>query len=204
MSRSAPYQPLLLRLLHGAIALLVIGALITGFWVYNTFDGRFGRLYLPQVLDIQGIHGTFGLFFLLLLPAFAIYSFHAGQRKLIQPDTLKNLAQPGKPIWWISLQRLINTTMLLASVLAVISGRMMKEQWLPAGELDHVWYYAHLIAWAVMLVALALHLLMSAKVGGAPLLLSMMSFQVRPEDSPAKWSHRLKTWLSRNTPPSNP
>jgi hypothetical protein len=94
--------------------------------------------------------------------------------------------------------------MLLASVLAVISGRMMKEQWLPAGELDHVWYYAHLIAWVVMLTALALHLLMSAKVGGAPLLLSMLSFQVRPEDSPAKWGDRLKTWLSRNTPPSNP
>lgn len=203
MSRSAPYQPLLLRLLHGAIALLVIAALMTGFWVYNMFDGRWGRLLLPQVLDIQGIHGTFGLYFLLLLPVFALYSFHAGQRKLLQPDTLSNLAQPGKPIWWISLQRLTNTAMLLASVLAVISGRMMKEEWLPAGELNHVWYYAHLVAWAIMLTALALHLLMSAKVGGVPLLLSMMSFQVRPDDSPAKWGDRLKHWLRRNNPPSN-
>jgi len=44
MSRSAPYQPLLLRLFHNAHALLVLGALITGFWVYNTYDGRFGTL----------------------------------------------------------------------------------------------------------------------------------------------------------------
>ena len=38
MSRSAPYQPLLLRILHGVSGILVIAAIITGFLVYNTYD----------------------------------------------------------------------------------------------------------------------------------------------------------------------
>lgn len=196
MSRIAPYQPLLLRILHSASGILVIGAIITGFLVYNTFDGRFGKIIIPRIQDIQGIHGTFGLFFLLLLPAFALYSFHAGQKRLLQADFLKQLSQVGKPIWWVSLQRLANTLMLIASVLAVISGRMMKEEWLPIGELDHIWYYLHLTAWVVMVCCLAIHLLLSIKVGGVPLLLSMFSFKFRPEDSPGKWFTRGGAWLS--------
>ncbi|MCM0590506.1 MAG: cytochrome b/b6 domain-containing protein [Gloeotrichia echinulata IR180] len=196
MSRLAPYQPFWLRILHSASAILVIGAIISGFLVYNTFDGRFGKLTIPKIQDIQGLHGTFGLFFLLVLPALALYSFHAGQKRLLQPDFLKQLTQVGKPIWWISLQRLANTLMLIASVLAVMSGRMMKEEWLPIGELDHIWYYLHLTAWVVMICCLAIHLLMSIKVGGTPLLLSMLSFKFRPEDSPARWSTRGRAWLS--------
>lgn len=195
MARSIPYQPLLLRLLHGVSALLVMLALISGYWVYNTFDGRFGKLPLPWINDIQGLHGTFGLFFLILLPAFALYSFHAGQKRLIQPDTLQQATRLGQPMGWISLQRIINTWMLLASVLAVLSGRLMKEEWLPNGELYHAAYSFHLIAWAVMFLSLALHLLMSVKVGGVPLLLSMLSWQVRSQDHPRHWPSRLREWL---------
>jgi hypothetical protein len=42
----------------------------------------------------------------------------------------------------------------------------------------------------------AIHVLMSTKVGGAPLLLSMFLWKFRPEDSPAKWSSRFRAWLT--------
>jgi hypothetical protein len=58
MPQLSPYQPVLLRILHGVAALLVVLALITGFWVYNTYDKRWGSLPLPSLGDIQGIHGT--------------------------------------------------------------------------------------------------------------------------------------------------
>ena len=196
MNRSAPYQPLLLRILHGVSGMLVIAAIISGFLVYNTFDKRFGKIPIPKIDPIQDIHGTVGLFLLLLLPAFTLYSFHAGEKRLLQPDFLQKLSQVGKPIWWVSLQRLTNTLMLIAAVLAVISGRMMKEEWLPIGELNHLWYYFHLTAWVIMICCLAIHVLMSAKVVGAPLLLSMLSWKFRHEDSPKNWFSRLRGWFS--------
>ncbi|QYX30555.1 cytochrome b/b6 domain-containing protein [Sphaerospermopsis torques-reginae] len=194
MTRSAPYQPLLLRILHSINGILVIAAIITGFLVYNTFDKRLGSIPIPKIDPIQGIHGTAGLFFLLLLPAFALYSFHAGERRLLQADSIEKLSQFNKPIWWVSLQRLANTLMLIASVWAVVSGRMMKEEWLPIGEFDHIWYYFHLTAWVMIVCCLAIHLLMSAKVGGAPLLLSMLSWKFRTQDSPKNWVSRLRGW----------
>jgi len=196
MPRSVPYQPLLLRILHGVSGILAIAAIITGFLVYNTYDGRFGKIPFPQLGDIQGIHGTFALFFLILLPLFALYSFHAGNKRLIQQNSWAQLSQIGKPIWWVSLQRMANTLMLIASVLSVISGRMMKEEWLPAGEINHIWYSLHLSAWCVIVGCLAIHLLMSSKVGGASLLLSMFSWQVRPEDSPNQWVTLYRAWWS--------
>ncbi|WP_353930540.1 cytochrome b/b6 domain-containing protein [Okeanomitos corallinicola TIOX110] len=194
MTRSAPYQPLLLRILHSCSGILAITAIITGFLVYNTFDKRFGKIPIPKINPIQDIHGTAGLFFLLLLPALVIYSFHIGQRRLLQADSLQQLSQFNRPIWWVSLQRLANTLMLIASVLAVVSGRMMKEEWLPLGELNHIWYSFHLIAWLLMVFCLAIHLLMSAKVGGVPLLLSIISWKFRPEDSPKNWFSSLRSW----------
>ena len=47
-----------------------------------------------------------------------------------------------------------------------------------------------------MVGAIALHLLMTAKVGGSPLLLSMLTWQSRDQDSPALWSARITTWWS--------
>jgi cytochrome b subunit of formate dehydrogenase len=195
MTRSVPYQPLIFRILHGVTGILVIGAIISGFLVYNTFDKRFGYIPIPKINPIQDIHGTFGVFFLILLPFFAVYSFHAGKKRLLQPDSIQKLTQFGKPIWWVSLQRLVNTKMLFAAVLAVISGRMMKEEWLPTGEFNHIWYYVHLIAWLIMICFLAIHVLMSAKVGGVPLLLSMLSWQLRDVDSLVNWYSRLVVWL---------
>lgn len=199
MAPSRPYQPLLLRLLHGLNGIFVIGAIITGFWTYDTYDGRWGGLPLPQFKEIEGIHGTFGLYALLLLPVFALYAFHRGQRRLIQPDTLAKLTQVGKPVWWYTLHRITNTVMLLGLTFAVFSGKMMSEKWLPQGELDHTWYYIHLIAWAVMILCILVHLLMSARVGGVSLLLSILDWKFRPQDSPALWSGHIRTWLSRRS-----
>lgn len=193
MPRSHPYQPSLLRLLHGINAVIALLAIITSFWVYNNFDGRFGKLPIPQINDIIGIHGTFGLTFLLVMPLLALYSFHIGHKRLVQTDSFAKLTQVGKPIWWYSLHRIVNTVMLLAATFSLITGRMMKEEWLPTGELNQIWYQLHLLGWAILVVCLVLHLLMSAKVGGVPLIVSMFSFKYRSEDAPATWLQQIRS-----------
>jgi hypothetical protein len=87
-----------LGILHGVSGILVITAIISGFLVYNTFDKRFGKIPIPKIDPIQDIHGSIGYFLLRYLPAFALYSFHAGEKRLLQPDFLQKLSQVGKPI----------------------------------------------------------------------------------------------------------
>ncbi|KAM3103590.1 cytochrome b/b6 domain-containing protein [Phormidesmis sp. 146-12] len=191
-SKKAPYQPSLLRLLHGINALIALSALITGFWVYNIFDGRFGKLPLPRVNDIIGIHGTFGRIFWLFTPLFILYSVVIGYRRLIQKDSLVKLKQLNTPIWWYTLHRITNTIMILASLFAVSTGLLMQESWLPSRELDHTAYLLHLAAWATLLGCLVLHLAMSVKVGGIPLLWSIANFKYRPGDSPKLWLQKIR------------
>ncbi|HEY9748893.1 MAG TPA: cytochrome b/b6 domain-containing protein [Allocoleopsis sp.] len=197
MKSGQPYQPFLLRLLHGLTGLFLVAAILTAFWTYNTYDGRWGTIPLPAYREIEGIHGTFGLYTLLIFPAFVLYSFHQGRQRLVQPDSLVKLAQVGKPIWWYTLNRFTNTCALLALTFALFSGKMMDETWLPKGELNHTWYYAHLIAWVIMVVAIALHLLMNAKVGGTSLLLSMLNWRFREQESPTLWSSHISQWWFR-------
>lgn len=199
MTRSKPYQPFLLRLLHGVNALLIIGAVITGFLVYDSWDGRFGGLSITKAnRDLIDIHGTFGFFIsFIALPIFLIYCWNAGRRRLIQADTFAQLGNVGKPVWWYGLQRVANTLMLVAALFSVISGKFQDENWLPQGELNHIAYYVHLIAWVVITLAIATHLLMSAKVGGFPLFLSMFDTKYRPEDSPLLWREKIATWVHR-------
>lgn len=193
MPQSIPYQPSLLRLLHGTIAVLTFLAIISGFWVYDTYDQRWGGLGLPRLEDIQGIHGTLALAFFLLLPFFALYSFHLGYRRLFPEQSFTQLKQVGQPIWWLYLQRLINTLILLLATFAALTGRMMKEEWLPAGEMDHWWYLAHLLAWLGVLITVALHLLLGVKVGGIPLLVSMFRWGIRQNDQPRFWLRGIIT-----------
>lgn len=198
MPRSKPYQPLLLRLLHNINALLVIGAAITGFLVYDSWDGRFGKLGITlKNRDLIDIHGTFGFLFFPIMIAFAIYSIRAGSKRLVQPDALKTLTEVGKPSWWYTLQRFANTLMLLAAILSLVSGKFQDENWLPQGEVNHLWYSVHLIAWCGVVASLAIHILMSIKVGGIPLILSMFDTKFRPDESPAKWPEKVKSWLRR-------
>ena len=196
MSPTQPYQPLLLRILHGLTGIFLIAAILTAFWTYDVYDGRWGRIPLPDYKGIEGLHGTFGLYTLLLFPAFVIYAFHQGRKRLVQSDSIRQLSRIGKPIWWYTLSRVTNTLTLLALTFALFSGKMMDETWLPKGELDHTWYYAHLVSWVLMVIAIALHLLMNAKIGGSPLLLSMMSWRFRHKDSPKLWATHLSNYLA--------
>jgi hypothetical protein len=50
----------------------------------------------------------------------ALYSFHAGRRRLVQADSVAQLAEVGKPIWWYSLHRIVNTLLLLAATFALV------------------------------------------------------------------------------------
>ncbi len=199
MPPSRPYQPLLFRLLHGVNAAIALLAILSAFLVYNTYDGRLGTLPLPRIADIIGIHGTFGKMLLLgVMPAFALYSFHAGQKRLVQPDSFGKLTQIPKPIGWYSLHRLVNTLMLLALTFSIASGSMVKEEWLPAGELTQLWYYLHASGWAVLVFCLGMHLLMSAKVGGLPLIWSVFDAAYRPQDSPAVWWQKIRSLVDRS------
>ena len=196
MKRNQPYQPLLFRLLHGLTGLCLIAAILTAFWTYDTYDGRWGRIPLPVYPEIEGIHGTFGLYTLLIFPAFVVYAVHRGSQRLVQPNSWSQLAHVGKPIWWYTLNRYMNTGALIALTFALFSGKMMDSTWLPKGELNHFWYYAHLISWVIMVGAIAIHLLMNAKVGGTPLLLSVLNWRLREKDSPKLWYAHVSNWLS--------
>lgn len=200
MKPSLPYQPLLLRILHGLTGLFLLLAVASAFWTYNTYDGRWGQVPLPAYKAIEGIHGTFGLYTLLIFPVFVFYAFHRGQHRLAPPDTLAKLTQVGKPVWWHTLSQLTNTLTLVALTLALFSGKMMDETWLPQGELEHFWYYGHLISWVVMVAAIALHLLMHAKVGGSPRLLSMLHGKFLAQDSPRLWKNHIIAWWSTFQP----
>ena len=187
MAKVQPYQPSLLRVLHSISASLGIGAIVTAALTYNTYDGRWGRLPLPPIADIEGLHGTFGLFFLVMLLPLALYSFYLGSHRLLSIAALRQLGNQQAGQSWRSLHRLANTLMLLAAGLAVVSGRQIKEEWLPAGEFHHVWYSVHLAAWVVMVLCLGLHVAAALRSGGWPLIRSMLSWQVRSSDRPQAW-----------------
>lgn len=194
--RSSLYQPLLLRILHNVQGISVILAMITAFWTYNTYDGRWGKvIFLPDWREIEGIHGTFGLWALLILPFFVIYVFHRGGVKLITSNFFRQLKVVNKPIFWYSLHRFTNTSVIFALTFAVFTGKMMDEDWLPEGELNHFWYYLHLISLIIITLAIALHLLMSIKVGGYPLILSMLKIQVRENNIWESWQNNLISWF---------
>ena len=196
MKSSQPYQPLLLRILHGLTGFFTIAAVVSAYWTYDTYDGRWGRIPLPRYEEIEGIHGTFGLFTLLIFPALVVYACHRGQRRLIQPDSLAKLAQVGKPIWWYTLSRITNTLAILAVTFALFSGKMMDDTWLPKGELQHGWYYAHLLGWIVVVFCIALHVLMNARVGGSALLMSILNWRFRQQDNPVLWYPQIYSWLA--------
>ena len=196
MPQAKPYQPLALRLLHASIAALVIFAIATGVVIYNVYDGRIGHLPIPTVPRIMGIHKLFGRAFLLVMPFFALYSFHTGRRRLLQADSIQQMSVIGKPIWWYTLHRMVNTLLLLGAAFALVSGREMNEGWLARGELTHLWYTLHLASWVVIVVCLAAHLLMSIRIGGAPLLLSIIHVKYRAYDRPSILLKSTRSWLS--------
>jgi magnesium-transporting ATPase (P-type) len=198
MLKNIPYQPLLLRILHSLNGLLVVSALISGFLVYDSYDGRFGSLGLTKESYILiDIHGTFAfILFFIVLPLFIVYCLIKGTKKLLKPRQIKSLTkQINQPIWWYNLHRLVNTLILISLSFAVITGKFQSEGWLPKQELNHFAYYAHLLAWLLLLISVLIHGLMVVKVGGVPLIISMYNFKYKPQDSSRLWWGNIKVWL---------
>ena len=165
-----PYQPSLLRLLHGATALLVPLAWITGLLVYLAYDGRFGRLPFTFPGEWIDIHGTVGVLLWPIALLFAMYAITAGRLRLRQPA---------------------NALALVALVTAVGSGKLMDEDWLRDGQFQHLVYSVHLLAWLLIAIAVTLHLLAVLQRGGLPLARSMASLSLRPGDQPGHWPAQI-------------
>jgi len=199
MPKSRPYQPLIFRGLHALNGVAVMCSMMTGFWMYNTWDARFGRLPLPLAGNqLLGIHHQIGEIVTVFFAIFLLYSLSAGRRRLLQAKSLGQLPHLNKPSGQYALHRLINTALLGMLMLSMISARqfggaraLMNEEW------DNVWYNLHVFAWASMVVLVAVHLAVSFKVGGLPLWQSMVNWQVRAKDSPGHWPQRLKGWFRR-------
>lgn len=171
-----PYQPSLLRLLHGATALLVVAAWGTGLLVYSHMDGRWGRL--PWTLDGEWIdlHGSVGVVLWPLAVLFALYALTLGGRRLRDPA---------------------NALALLALAVAVGSGKLMDEDWLRDGHLTQGVYTVHLMAWLAVTLAVLSHVGRVMAKGGLPLARSMVSLRVRAEDHPADWWRQIRRHFSR-------
>ncbi|SKB12293.1 conserved membrane hypothetical protein [Planktothrix sp. PCC 11201] len=198
MSKTQPYQPLFLRVSHALNAFLVLGAFLTGFLVYDSYDRRFGGLGLTEEKRrLIDIHGTFGFFLLFVYFVFVVYSLIAQRKKLIQGNTLQTLTKINKPAWWYTLLRISNTLALIAVALSVISGKFQQEDWLPNGEFNHLWYFVHLIAWVMILFSIMIHILMAIKVGGVPLIISMFNTHYQPQDHPKLWFGNVRNWFYR-------
>ena len=197
MSKTQPYQPFLLRLFHSINALLVIACVITGFLVYDSWDGRFGKVGLTiKNRSLIDIHGTFAFALFFVFLGFIIVSIKLGRNRLVKSDDWQKLTNNvGKNIWWYRLHRVVNTTILFSAILSIGSGKLQDENWLPNDEMYHFWYSLHLISWLIMLLAIATHLLMSAKVGGYPLILSMFNAKYLPQESPKLWQEKIMAWL---------
>ena len=169
-----PYQPSLLRLLHGVTALLVPLAWITGLLVYSSHDGRFGRLPFTLPGEWIDIHGTVGVLLWPIALLFGLYALTAGRARLRHPA---------------------NAMALVALVLAVGSGKLMDEDWLRHGELHHLVYSVHLLAWLLIALAVSLHVLAVLGRGGWPLARSMASLQLHSGDLPANWFDQIRRSL---------
>ena len=157
MAQQAPYQPALLRLLHGLTAALVPLAWLSGAVVFAKHDGRWFQLpALPG--DWIDIHGTLAVLLWPVALLFSLYALSAGRARLRQPA---------------------NAVAMLALVLAVGSGKLMQEDWLRTGQLDALPYHLHLLAWFLLSGAVIWHLTAVLRRGGWPLAASILKLRVR-------------------------
>ncbi len=166
-----PYQPSLLRLLHGFTALLVPLAWLTGLLVYSSHDGRFGSLPFRLPGEWIDIHGTVGVLLWPIALLFGLYALTAGRARLRQPA---------------------NAIALLALALAVGSGKLMDEDWLREGQFQHVVYSLHLLAWLLIALAVALHVSAVLRRGGLSLARSMASVELHSGDLPGQWFDQIR------------
>ena len=170
MPPTAPYQPSLLRLLHGAMVLLVPLAWLSGAAVYSNDDGRLWRLPFHLPGDWVDIHGTLGVVLWPLTLLFVIVALTLGRSRLRQPA---------------------NAAALMGLVLAVGSGKGMNEDWLRRGELDQVVYHLHLLGWFLIAASVIWHVCAVINRGGLSLASSMFSTTMRANDQPHHWLAQL-------------
>lgn len=171
----APYQPSLLRLLHAGTGLLVLGAWLSGLVVLFTLDRRWGTLPLALPGEWVDIHGTVGVALLPVALLFLVYAATVGRRRL---------------------RRFTNLAPLLALVLAIGSGKLMDEDWLREGLRNHLVYDVHLSAWLLLAITVVSHTLGSLRLGGMPLLGSMVQLGWRPNDPPSAWWGQLRKGIT--------
>lgn len=169
-----PYQPSLLRLLHGATAVGVSATWITGLMVYNQHDGRWGRLPWHWSAPWIDLHGSAGVLLWPVALLFGLYALSLGRRRLRQPG---------------------NAAALLALGLAVGSGKLMQEDWLRRGELQHLVISLHLLGWLLLSAMVLWHLAVVLQRGGPALAASMLSLRCRPSDTWRDWPAQLRRAL---------
>jgi hypothetical protein len=160
------------------MALLVPLAWLSGLIVYANHDGRWARLGWQVPGDWIDIHGTLGVLLWPLALLFGLYSLSLGRFRLNQAA---------------------NAAALLALALAVGSGKLMNEDWLRSGQLDHVVYSVHLLAWLLIAAAVLWHAAAVVRRGGTALASSMFNLQLRSNDQPRHWPAQVRGWLRRST-----
>lgn len=173
-----PYQPSLLRLLHAGTALLVMGAWFSGLLVYLSADRR----GLPSIVswvprpagDWIDIHGTAGVLLLPVAVLLAIYALTLGRARL---------------------RRAGNVLPLAALALAIGSGKLMDEDWLREGVLNHPVYIVHLTAWILVAVSVLMHIGGALLRGGPTLLRSMFRTELRTNDRPGDWPAQIQRFV---------
>ena len=169
-----PYQPSLLRLLHGGTALVVAFTWISGLLVYSHYDGRWGRLPLPVGDGWIDVHGTAGSVLLPLAVVLTLYALTLGWRQLRRPS---------------------NAVALLALALAIGTGTQMEGDWLEKGHLQHLVYGLHLLSWLLLTLAVAVHLRGVVQRGGIELAGSMFNLKLQARDWPWHWPGQVQRWF---------
>ena len=174
MSPKRPYQPSLLRLLHGTMVLLVPLTWLSGFLVYSNYDGRWGRIGWSVPGNWIDIHGTFGVLLWPLALLFGLYALSIGRARL---------------------NRAANSAALLGLMLAVGSGKLMEEDWLSNGQFDHIVYSLHLLAWLLIAGAVFWHFAAVMQRGGPSLATSVFQLKLRNNDLPQYWPSQIWRWF---------